>query len=376
MGSLKKFKSNLFIGPMSKNCVDACVNFNKKNKAKIYLIASRRQIETKFFGSGYVNNWSTESLSRYIKKKKLNLCRDHGGPWQGSHEVNKKQSLSKAMRRAKFSFEQDIKNNFKIIHIDTSINPTKITIDEKIKRAKELLKFCSIKEKKYKKKIEYEIGWESEKGEIHNFKELKKMINEICVFCKIENIKKPKFITLKTGTKVFEDRNIGSLSKFIKDKKKFNKKIRFLKSCINLCHENGFLVKEHNADYMDYKFLKLRPKLKIDGVNIAPEFGTYETKIIFDLLVKKNLLNEKKELERLFLNSKKWKKWTKKNSKISKIKKAILAGHYLYTNKNFMLIKKKLTNKLKRENKINLDKYIIKLLTAKISLFAKSLNLN
>ena len=37
MDKLKKFKSDLFIGPMSKNCVDACMVYSKREK-KIHII--------------------------------------------------------------------------------------------------------------------------------------------------------------------------------------------------------------------------------------------------------------------------------------------------------------------------------------------------
>ena len=55
------------------------------------LIASRRQIETKNISRGYVDNFTTEKYSNFIKKfrnTKIILCRDHGGPYQGSDEKN------------------------------------------------------------------------------------------------------------------------------------------------------------------------------------------------------------------------------------------------------------------------------------------------
>ncbi len=64
----------LGIGPMSKNCVDVVTDLANDYNIPIMLIASRRQIESKELGSGYVNNWSTEEFSKYIiekdKKKK------------------------------------------------------------------------------------------------------------------------------------------------------------------------------------------------------------------------------------------------------------------------------------------------------------------
>ena len=94
----------------------------------------------------------------------------------------------------------------------------------------------------------------SENGEMHDVNELKKFIQEIVEFCKKKKISKPKFITLKTGTKVFEDRNIGQLYKNFKKKKIFKKKLDHLRECIMICHKYGFLVKEHNSDYLSDNF--------------------------------------------------------------------------------------------------------------------------
>ena len=372
-----RIKSQLFLGPMSKNLVDACIKLAKRRKKKIFLIASRRQIETKLLGGGYVNNWTTEKISKYVKNKNIILCRDHGGPWQGSYEINKKQNFKEAMIRAKRSYLQDIKNDFKILHIDTSLSPKKkLSFNSKIKRLKNLYEYCYRAAKKYRKKISFEVGWESENGEMHNIQELKKFISHLNKFCRTKKITKPKYITLKTGTKVFEDKNIGVLFKNYNKKSIFEKKFLHLKKCIDICHRNDFLVKEHNSDYLNYNFLKLRPSLKIDGVNIAPELGTYETKIIFKLLKKKKLKNLYSDLVNLLVNSKKWIKWTNPKSKISNEKKALLAGHYMFNDKNFLKIKMKLNKLLIKSSGITLDKYIQNQLQKKIKLIAKSLNLN
>ena len=49
-----------FIGPMSKNVVDAVINFD----SDIGLIPSRRQVD---YDGGYVNNWTTKEFSKYSK---------------------------------------------------------------------------------------------------------------------------------------------------------------------------------------------------------------------------------------------------------------------------------------------------------------------
>mgnify|MGYP001212347232 CR=1 FL=1 len=63
-------KTLLGVGPMSKNCVDASIQLSGEYRIPLMLIASRRQIDSKEFGGGYVNNWTTKNFSEYVKKKR------------------------------------------------------------------------------------------------------------------------------------------------------------------------------------------------------------------------------------------------------------------------------------------------------------------
>ena len=106
-----KKKTYLAVGPVSKNTIIASSNIAKKKKIPLMLIASRRQIETKNLNSGYVENLTTERYSDLVKKlknKRLIICRDHGGPYQGDNE--KYVSKNIAMKRAKISLKADIDN--------------------------------------------------------------------------------------------------------------------------------------------------------------------------------------------------------------------------------------------------------------------------
>ena len=124
---LSKRKCTLLgVGPMSKNCIDASIEISNEHNIPLMLIASRRQIDSNESGGGYVNNWTTEKFSEYVKicdkNKNIILCRDHGGPWQNDYEKNNKLNFHEAMESAKKSFAVDIKSNFQIIHIDPTID--------------------------------------------------------------------------------------------------------------------------------------------------------------------------------------------------------------------------------------------------------------
>ena len=98
----------LGVGPMSVNCVDAAIELSNFYNFPLFLIASRRQIDSEEFGGGYVNNWTTKEFSKYVtsrdKKNKIILSRDHGGPWQSTKEIEEEMTLKKAMESSKRSF--------------------------------------------------------------------------------------------------------------------------------------------------------------------------------------------------------------------------------------------------------------------------------
>jgi hypothetical protein len=102
--------------PISKNCVDVTIEMPDKHNVHIRMIASRGQIDSPPFGGGYVENRDRASYSNYVgsgsKKKKIILCRDHGGPYQNNFDFNNKCSFSQVMQNAKESIACDIDNNF------------------------------------------------------------------------------------------------------------------------------------------------------------------------------------------------------------------------------------------------------------------------
>ena len=376
---IKKNKTALGVGPMSKNCVDSTIELSNKYNIPIMLIASRRQIDSEFFGGGYVNKWSTKIFSEYVKKndKKGNiiLARDHGGPWQNSHELENKYNIKKAMQSAKKSFEEDILNDFKIIHIDTSIQPSgkKISTSKSLDRFYELFEHCLTFANKNKKEIEFEIGTEEQSGSTNTPDELEFTLQKVTTFCKKKKFKKPIFVVIQSGTKVSETRNIGSFESPLRIENELAVEIQ-LPKMIEICRKNNFFMKEHNADYLTDHSLTLHPKLGIHAANIAPEFGVGETKALIKILKENNL---KKELD-LFLEisfkSKKWKKWLIPGSNISDLEKSIISGHYIFSDYKFLLLKEKLKKIFIKKN-INLDKYLRDRIKKLVYRYIKNFNL-
>ena len=211
----KRNGTALAIGPVSKNSILATNLVSKERKVPLMLISSRRQIETDKLGNGYVDNLTTEKYSQLLNKfqnKRIILCRDHGGPYQGIDE--KKISKTIAMRRAKISLKSDIDNNFKVLHIDPSISPKKKIISKKIiiEDIIELIGYCYEYSQKKKKDVFFEIGTEEPSCFTGTPDDLNDLVSEIINNLKINKLPKPLFCVLQTGTRVKELSNIGELN--------------------------------------------------------------------------------------------------------------------------------------------------------------------
>ena len=363
-------------GPMSLNSINAVDFVSKKNKVPIFLICSRRQIDSKFHGGGYVNNWSTEDLSHYLKKKKNNnviLCRDHGGPWQNNKEIKKKLNLKQAMISAKKSFEDDIDNDFKIIHIDPSLNiDGKNSLERVIDLIMELYQHCYEYALKKKKKILFEIGTEEQTGFSDNFIELENLIDKITKKLLKKKLPKPVFMVAQTGTRVLENKNIGSLD--FPDQRLINElpaEITIPKVS-KMFERYGIYIKQHNSDYLSAETLKWLPRLGIHAINVAPEFGYIESleysKLLKELKLKKHL----DTFYEIAYNSKKWVKWMSEKESSDEFK-SLLCGHYIYSDEKFLESKNEVKEILKKR-KINLDYILESKIREKLSEYIKSLN--
>ena len=377
---LKDRKATLLaIGPMSKNCVEATIEIANEKKVPIMMIASRRQIDSKEFGGGYVNNWDTKKFSNYVKKRDKNklitLCRDHGGPWQNSLEIKKKFNSIKAMNSAKRSYMNDIDSDFKIIHIDTclSLNGVEKNKKKTLERLFELYKFCSNYAKKKNKNIFFEIGTEEQSGTTNTQKELEETLRKTVNFCKKNKLKKPTFVVIQSGTRVMEMRNVGTFEVPFRVENEIPAEIQIPKM-IEICKKYNVLMKAHNTDYLSNEALNCYPRLGISAANIAPEFGVIESKKILEIMGALKLKSLKNSFIKLSLDSNKWKKWMTKDSKANDYEKAIISGHYVFSEKKFSEIKENLVKILKKKNQ-NLDKILKKEIKDSIMRYLYNFNL-
>lgn len=318
----------LGLGPMSLEVINSLDYFSKKYKKKIMLICSRNQIESEKLGGGYVNNYSTSDFANYVKKKKnklLIMSRDHCGPFKRDNK--NKSNLKKEVDNCKISLLDDIINDFKILHIDTSECG-----NSKYEIANELINFSNEAAKKYNKKIFFEFGAEDH-GVLTNFK---KFTRDAKFFSNYSN---KQFIVCQTGSLV---KSVFQVGQFDIESVKIMKKI---------AQENGLLLKEHNCDYLNLEQIHLRRQYGINAINIAPEFGVIQSNLLYNISKELGLDKEIDEFKKLVLKKEKWKKWNYNNE--NNLIKFFSAGHYHFNTKIYKNLIFKINQKVNFQRKLN-----------------------
>jgi fructose/tagatose bisphosphate aldolase len=304
-----------YIGPMSKNIVDAAIEFCDETNNKIGLICSRRQVE---WNGGYVNNWTTKTFSEYSNK--LFLVRDHAGPGQGYIDDDGYESL---------------KNDCKyldMIHID----PWKKypEYNDGLKWTIEMINFCY----NLNPNIEFEIGTE-ESIRKFEYKELNMLVNDLFDILEDKIFNQIKYIVVQSGTSLKGNLNTGKYDS------------NRLEGFLSVANCWGLLSKEHNGDYIPVNLIKEKMSLGLNSINIAPEFGLIETL---------SYISEGIDIEKFWkicYDSKRWKKWVDPNfdpitQKLSLIK---ICGHYVLSDPKFLSIKPNIDSIIKNNIKEKLN---------------------
>lgn len=333
--SIKKC-SLLGVGPMSLNCVDATIELANSAKVPLILIASRRQIDSESVGGGYVNNWNTQTFADHVRKNDTGgfvlLARDHGGPWQNTQEYECKLPEEEAMVAAEHSFREDIDAGFDMVHIDPSVDPNEqLTKKRSMERLLRLYEFCNDHAASCSKNIAFEIGTEEQSGSTNSPEELTETLEELAQFCASTKLKMPQFVVIQSGTRVKEFRNVGAFHSPLRIKGQVPIQLQ-VPIMVGICKKYGLMMKAHNCDYLSPEALKWHNRLGIDALNIAPEYGVTETKKLLCLLRQNNLDRVADEFLTISYESGKWEKWLVSDSSASHEDKAVMAGHYVFSN--------------------------------------------
>lgn len=300
---------NFFIGPMSKNIVDSIIDFSERNSVKIGLIPSRRQVENT---GGYVNGWKTDEFCKYVRSRSKNivLVRDHAGPSQGQVDDDGIDSFKSDCEifdcihvdvwKKHQDYEDGLKKTIEFIELGYSINPD----------------------------LTYEVGTEEAIRKFTDV-ELGKLLNDLRENLTADLFSRIKYAVVQSGTGLLMNTNIGKYDG------------NRLSEMVSVVEKFGLISKEHNGDYISNEVIESKFQKGLDCINIAPEFGQIETKVILD----KILASGREDLFDLFfsvcLDSKKWTKWVSPDfiPESNKLELINICGHYVFSTHELEAIK-------------------------------------
>ena len=310
----------LGIGPMSPNLLQATFELGQEHDCPLMFIASRNQVDADEFGAGYVNGWDQARFAADIKKAAdkagfdglYYLCRDHGGPWQRDEERNAHLPENEAMDKAKQSYLADIKAGFDLLMIDPTKDPfvigKVIPLDVVEKRTVELIQYCEDQRKALGlPEIGYEVGTEETNGGLTSTDKYAEFVKYLETELGSRGLPMPTFIVGQTGTLTRYTEQVGHYN------------FKNARELSEMAKGFGVGLKEHNADYMDDVTLLEHIPARVTASNVAPQYGTEETRAYLKLvdveqiLVREGLCKDPSDLRNVLLvkaiKTERWRKW-------------------------------------------------------------------
>ncbi|MFF3752422.1 class II D-tagatose-bisphosphate aldolase non-catalytic subunit [Streptomyces sp. NPDC002018] len=330
--------ARLGVGPMSKNAVDAALEVAYRHRRPLMLIPSRRQVEAEAQGGGYVEGWDTAAFAGYVRDRDpeglILLCRDHGGPYQNPREKQQRYGLSEAMKSAAQSYEEDIRQGFDLLHVDTSVDLEGVaTLEAAIDRAVELYARAVEFARSVGAEPQFEIGFEDQGSDTNDPAEFEAQVGTALERLRAAGLPDPTFIVAQTATKVLETENVGALTvaPFA-----VSSTIRELAA---ITRRNGIALKAHNCDYLSREQLAYLSRAGVDALNVAPEFGVVESRAFVALLRELGLNVQLERFLALAYESRSWQKWMHADTRAGDTGRAMIAGHYVFATDAFRDLK-------------------------------------
>lgn len=312
----------LGFGPMSTEIIDILCNYSHNTQSPLMLIASRNQIDA---NSGYV--MTTPKLATQLSSNNtdyLLTCRDHCGPYFLDNE--KTLSLSNAIKATKKTIAYDIEQGFDLIHIDTS------RVDDTYGIAEELIKFSL----NLNPNIKFEFGTEENVGVAAGAIRYKEDVAFAKQFSNME------FVVAQTGSLVYEDHQAGTFEDTT------------VRQLVALADANNIKLKEHNADYLASNEIQLRKLAGVHALNIAPQLGVIQTKLLESLARDYQLCGMWDNFATTVLDSQKWKKWTKTDNTNIRVH---VAGHYCFASSAYKRLIDEINKHTQWEEQLSLEMY-------------------
>ncbi len=266
----------LGISPINEVIVESALDAAKNLKAPMMFISSLNQID---IDGGYTG-WTPEQFMRYVNLKIRELrasipvimALDHGGPWLKDKHIFENMSYEEALEATKKSLEAFIVAGYRVLHIDTTVDPTvnkPPSPDVVAKRTVELIEFAEeIRKDKGLSPISYEIG--SDRWEVKDIYYVKDLLSRVLNGLREKGLRvRIVFIVGDVGTRVSPGNKLN-----------VNKALNLVK----LAEHYNLYLKIHSADYIENP--SILPKIRVGGANMGPMFADLMFQIIRDILRK------------------------------------------------------------------------------------------
>jgi len=288
--------TQLCVGVVSRNTVDAALHVSVHDDVPITLIASRRQVNE----DGGYTGFTSRSLAEYTKYAPLiTLARDHNGPFQGAGDDTGDDSFARAVACIK----QDEDAGWHGMHIDPPVDNTTLA-----------LRYLRALALQVPRTMWLEIGGEEQRIDMGDASFALRALALLR-----ENAITPRFAVVQTGTKVVEDYNVGAIMRWTPRDVHVN-----IRPIVRQLAPVG--LKIHNGDYLDQSRLAGLADAGVAGVNIAPEYGVLETTV---LLANMHNFDKRQRFIDLACMSGMWRKWMSPITQPTPQRCALLAGHYV-----------------------------------------------
>ena len=292
-----------YLGPMSKNVVDAALSFHQYHQLPLTLIPSRRQVD---LGIGYTG-FTMETLRAHVGPY-VDLERDHGGPGQGAGWDDGWESLGEDAKYCD------------ILHID----PWKAfpTYEEGLQWTISAIVLCL----QWNPALRFEVGTEEaiRRFEVH---ELDKFLHDLQSALSVDQFAAIEFVVIQCGTALKEGQNTGAFD------------AERLRRMLEVVARYGKQAKEHNGDWISAETVEAKAALGLQHINIAPELGEIESRTLWSLMTPE----DRETLFDLCWKSRKWEKWVTAefDPQANKERLVLICGHYVFSDPAFCALKAK-----------------------------------
>ncbi|HRJ13296.1 MAG TPA: hypothetical protein PKW15_08650, partial [Alphaproteobacteria bacterium] len=191
--------------------------------------------------------------------------------------------------------------------------------------------------------VGFEIGTDETVGEDFTPAEWDQFLAEVMGAAIAAGANLPISFAVPMGTKVKEMCNAGGLSSRSADMRKWEARIAELHT-IAACHH--VILKLHNSDYMARDMIDHYIEHGVRCMNVAPEFGVVESRTLLGLMAQYGMGDLLSAFHAVALASGRWRRWLMDDSTATEAEKAMMAGHYVFSEPAIEMIRSRAAQQL------------------------------